>query len=167
MDIEEFNIKVLTLKDKIFRFARRILENVEDAEDVTQDIFIRMWGMRKKLDKIENIEAMAIRSTKNLCFDRLKHEKVKRNHLESIKIRQNRISKIRTDEDEIRGIIENVVNSLPEKQRMVMHLRDIEGYGIKEIEEMLGMDANAIRVNLSRSRKKVKEEVSKIMSYGL
>lgn len=159
MNTEEFNIKVLSLKNKIFRFARRILISIEDAEDVTQDMFIRLWGMRNKLDKIENIEALAIKSTKNLCLDRLKHEKVKRKHLENLKDIHTGINKIKSVDGEIREIIQNVVNNLPEKQRMVMHLRDIEGYEIKEIVEMLGMDANAIRVNLSRSRKKVKEEV--------
>ncbi len=141
--------------------------SIEDAEDVTQDMLVRLWGMRNKLDEIQNIEAMAIRSTKNMCLDRLRHEGVKKRKIDVLKNDCTGVVMDRPDDIEMREIIKDVVNDLPEKQRMVMHLRDIEGYEIDEIVEMLGMDDNAVRVNLSRSRKKVKEEVSKIMRYGL
>jgi RNA polymerase sigma-70 factor (ECF subfamily) len=56
---------------------------------------------------------------------------------------------------------------LPEKQKLVIHLRDVEGYSFEEMSEVLEMDEVALRVNLSRARKKVKEEILKIVNYGI
>jgi RNA polymerase sigma-70 factor (ECF subfamily) len=57
------------------------------------------------------------------------------------------------------------INELPEKQKMVIHLKDVEEYEVSEISEMLEMEENAVRVNLMRARQKVKEQISQLMNY--
>ena len=168
MGIEEFNIKVIIFEDKVFRFAKRILDSAEEAQDVTQDIFEKLWNMRSRLKDYNNLEAFAIKSTKNLCYDRLKHENVKLQKADELKVIIPSETQT-TDEDtgEVKQIINKVISQLPEKQKAVIHLRDIEGYEFSEMEVMLDMDINAIRVNLSRARKTVKQEVMKVLSYGL
>lgn len=169
MNKEEFNISVVSLKDKIFRFAKRILVCAEDAEDVTQDILIKLWRMKDNLDRINSVEALAIRSTKNLCLDRLRREKTKRRKMEVMKTETETetVCRERSDVGEMKEMVRGIVNNLPEKQRMVMHLRDIEGYDVSQIADVTGMDANAVRVNLSRARKIVRDEISKVLRYGL
>jgi RNA polymerase sigma-70 factor (ECF subfamily) len=168
MNDKEFQYKIIPLKDKIFRFANRLLANSTEAEDVTQDILMKLWSMKQHLDKYNSHEALAIQSTKNLCLDRLKHEKTKKTKLSGLQHSYpfNSVSDY-ADRYEIREMIQEAINQLPPLQRMIIHLRDVEGYEFSEIESALEMHENAIRVNLSRARTKVKEHLQKIMRYGI
>jgi RNA polymerase sigma-70 factor (ECF subfamily) len=62
--------------------------------------------------------------------------------------------------------IKQIINQLPEPQKTIIHLRDVEDYDFEEIVPLVAMSIETIRVNLSRARKKVREEMKKIMSYG-
>lgn len=168
MNDHEFKIKVFPLKDKLFRFARRMLDQTEEAEDVTQDILMRLWNKKHELDHYDNIEAVAMQSVKNLCLDKLKHRKVKNRKMQVLKDHQvNSFTQETVENNEIQGIIQTIISELPDNQKIVIHLKDIEGYTTEEIEQMLDMNVNTIRANLSRARKKVKGQMSKIMNYGL
>ncbi len=168
MGKEEFENTVFVLKDKLFRFARSILSDVADAEDVVQEIMISFWGKRKELKKLKNIESYAMRSIKNMCLDKLKHYKVRQDKMEDIKELNPQVYNDVTNENaELSSIIKQTIETLPEKQKLVMHLRDIEGYSFDEMEAVLDMNVVALRVNLSRARKKVKVEILKIVNYGV
>lgn len=168
MTSEDFNIKFISLKDKVFRFSKRILNNADDAMDVTQDIFEKLWNMRSKLEDLSNPEAFTITSVKNLCFDKIKHNNLKQQKIVDIKyMNQNSFYEQDNFKTETKELIDNLINKLPEQQKMIIHLRDIEGYEFEEMENMLGISVNTIRVNLSRARKKLKEELIKVESYGI
>jgi len=166
MNFQDFNTKVYPLKDKIFRFARRMLEQTEEAEDLVQEVFIRMWKNREKLDDYRSLEALAMITTKNLCLDKLKARKFpveswndQRQYIETI------AEETRPDYSDLVMGVKNAMNSLPELSRMIVHLRDIEGYEIDEIAEVMGMQENAIRVALSRARKRIREILINDKSY--
>jgi RNA polymerase sigma-70 factor (ECF subfamily) len=72
-----------------------------------------------------------------------------------------------TENSENMQRISQLIASLPEKQRQVMHLRDIEGYSYNEICEILELDMNQVKVNLFRARNAVREKFVKINAYGL
>ena len=167
MKKNEFDNIFVSLKDKVFRFARTILSDMAEAEDVTQDIFEKLWINQDKLPEYKNIESYVIRSTKNLCLDRIKHKNVVLKNSNDIKYLSNNLIEAENDKKEISEIIKSVIKQLPEKQRMIIHLRDIEGYEFEEINKITGVELNAIRVSLSRARKTVKQELIKTMSYGL
>jgi len=158
MNFQDFNTKVYPLKDKIFRFAKRMLSQTEEAEDMVQEVFIRMWKHREKLDEYRSLEALAMITTKNLCLDKLKARKFpveswndQRLFIETI------AEETRPDHSDLVSGIREAMNSLPEQARMIVHLRDIEGYEFTEIAEVVGMQENAIRVALSRARKRIRE----------
>jgi RNA polymerase sigma-70 factor (ECF subfamily) len=65
------------------------------------------------------------------------------------------------------GLVKQIISGLPELQRKIIHLRDIEQFEYEEIAEATEMNVNAIRVNLSRARKKVRDEILKIQNYGI
>ncbi|MCX6281985.1 MAG: RNA polymerase sigma factor [Bacteroidetes bacterium] len=158
MNLQDFNTKVYPLKDKIFRFARRMLDQTEEAEDLVQEVFIRMWKIREKLDEYRSLEALAMITTKNLCLDKLKAKKFP---LESFNDQRWYIETIAEEtlpdhSDFVLGVKE-AMNTLPEQSRMIVHLRDIEGYEFGEIAEIMDMQENAIRVALSRARKRIRE----------
>ena len=77
MDQAEFAARLIPLKDKIFRFARAILSDVSEAEDVTQDVFEKLWKSRGSLDGCTNLEAFVMVSVRNLCYDRLRSRRTK------------------------------------------------------------------------------------------
>lgn len=155
MNQETFKNTVFIYKDKLYRFARRILVSEDEAFDVVQDVLMKLWDKREQLVQIENIEAYAMRMVSNDCISRLRkfdiREDYKNNYSGNI-VREDQI-------EEIKPLILNYINQLPDKQRAVMHLRDVEEYELKEIAEILNLDPTAVRVNLTRARKKIKEQL--------
>lgn len=168
MNLEEFKIQVIPLKNKLYRFAKRFLANAEEAEDMVQEVFIKLWNRRDKLDEYRSVEAIAMVTTRNLCLDKLKRRKI---NDEKIKNLKDEMTESQLDQKtDLSGIIHKIyqiIQTLPEQQRSIIQLRDIEGYDFKEIAELLDMNENAVRVNLSRARKKIRESltVSKLYEY--
>ena len=158
MDLHEFKIQVFPLKNKLFRLANRLLGDPEDAQDIVQETFIKLWNRREKLDEYRSVEALAMVTTRNLCLDKLKAKRYPTEKLENLKSDiPEPGTEMRTDLTELTEKIKEIIRSLPEQMKTIMQLRDIEGYDFEEIAEIMEMNENAIRVSLSRARKKVRE----------
>ena len=160
MDQAEFAARLIPLKDKIFRFARAILSDVSEAEDVTQDVFEKLWKSRGSLDGCTNLEAFVMVSVRNR---RTKQEKLGMLRNET----DNAAQEWTTDHLDTHELLRRAMETLPEKQRTIMHLRDIENYDIDRIAEIVGMEGPTVRVLLSRARKRVRERFKAIMDYGI
>ncbi|MBL0742580.1 RNA polymerase sigma factor [Chryseolinea lacunae] len=170
MNIESFQNRVLPAKNKLFRFALRFLGNEEEAKDVVQEVFIRVWNGREQMNEVQNWEAWCMRITKNLSLDRIRTLSRKQTHPleDGYDIRQESLSPHESTEiQESMNRIGQYIAALPEKQRQVMHLRDVEGYSYNEICEILELDMNQVKVNLFRARQAVREKLMKINAYGL
>lgn len=170
MNLESFQTRVLPVKNKLFRFALRFLGNEEDAKDVVQEVFIRVWNGRDQMNEVQNWEAWCMRITKNLSLDRIRA--ITRKQTQPIEdgygIPQGSLSPHESAEmQESMNQISQFIAALPEKQRQVIHLRDVEGYSYKEITEILELDMNQVKVNLFRARNAVREKLTKIDAYGL
>lgn len=165
MTKSEFIQKVFPLKDKLFRLATRFL-NDADAEDAVQETFVRLWNRAGSLSEFKNIDGFALVVTRNLCLDRVKSKSYKTNELQDYQEPPAAENPENTAlvNDEVK-MVRQAIDSLPHLQRMVMHLRDIEGMEFDEMEEMLKMKPNAIRVNLSRARKTVRQQLEKLHNY--
>lgn len=161
---------VFPVKNKLYRFAFRLLGNNEEAKDVVQEVFIKVWNGREQLDQIQNMEAWCMRITKNLSLDRLRQQQ--RRPTDSIEkgmhISNDGLSPAESTElSESMKRIGELMAGLPEKQRQVMHLRDIEGYSYNEICEILEIDMSQVKVSLFRARNAVRERLQKMDAYGL
>ncbi|MFH1296610.1 MAG: sigma-70 family RNA polymerase sigma factor [Bacteroidota bacterium] len=166
MNLQEFVSQVVPLKNKLFRFAKRYLEQKEEAEDVVQEVFIKLWTRRDKLDEYRSVEALAMITTKNMCLDRIK---TKRFPVDPIDDHQRFLENLPEEQkkdysDEIYKV-RQVMKSLPRQQQMIMQLRDIEGYDFESIAEIMEMNENAVRVNLSRARKHIRELITTAKIY--
>ena len=165
---KDFNRHVGLLKDKVFRFASKMLNNPDDAHDVVQDLFEKLWKMRKDLIRYQNLESFSIKVTRNLCLDRLKHEKLKVHKQMVMASEQAETADYQDYADkDMDALLKSFIQELPDKQRMVLHLRDVEGCDFREITDIMEIDINAVRMNLSRGRKTIKERLIKTMNYGL
>ncbi|MCG8307274.1 MAG: sigma-70 family RNA polymerase sigma factor [Cytophagales bacterium] len=167
MEIEAFKKELIPIKDKLFRLAKTMLQNREDAEDALQEIYMKLWKNNDIIEDLKNPEAYAMKIMKNFCLDKLKYRKNKR--MVEIKEpelgRENFTPFTMVSFDNLKDLMLKLFSTLPEQQRMIIHMRDIEHYSYEEIEEVTGMNVNAIRVNLSRARKSVKGNYLKIRNY--
>jgi RNA polymerase sigma-70 factor (ECF subfamily) len=170
MNYETFENRVLPVKNKLFRFAFRLLGSSEEAKDVVQEVMIKVWNGREQMATIENMEAWCMRITKNLSLDRLRSNQRRATDslTESFEIHQETLTPHeRTEIHENMQRVNEMIAALPEKQRQVIHLRDVEGYSYNEICEILELDMNQVKVNLFRARTTVREKLVKINAYGL
>mgnify|MGYP003700751429 CR=1 FL=1 len=165
MKQSEFLNLVMPVKDKLYRLAKRLLVSAEEAEDATQEILMKLWDRKQHIGNYHNIEAFAMTMTKNFCLDRLKSRQIGRAHGnyadESASLQR---------EVEIKdslGWVEKIMEELPEQQKMVLQLRDVEEYDFEEIGELLNMNPGTVRVTLSRARKTVREKLIEKHSYGI
>ena len=166
MTSEEFKSEVLPVKNKLYRFALRLLGDADDAQDIVQEIFLRLWSKRDKLNEYRNLEAFAMTMTRNLCLDKLKSPAAKKEMFdESREMPDNRTPYVKTETSDTIRLVKMVMEELPEQQRMVIHLRDIEECDYDEISEITGLSLNNVRVSLSRARKKIRDTLIKINNY--
>jgi RNA polymerase sigma-70 factor (family 1) len=166
MDSKEFKIRVLPLGHKLHRYAAGILKDIHEAEDIVQDIFLKLWNLRQHIGEIQNIDAFAFRMTRNLCLDRIKALKptLMDERMETVLKSRKALSDDPEHDLILRDTIAEVqrlIEQLPEQQRTAIHLRDVEGYSNEEIAEIMEIEVNAVRVNVSRARKSLRESMSK------
>jgi RNA polymerase sigma factor (sigma-70 family) len=169
MDAAEFKAKVIPLSGKLYHFARLLLKDHAEAEDSVQEIFLKLWKMRNELAEYTNLEAFAMRVTRNWCLDRLKAKKPV--YIESYARGYELYSEVENplrmlESTDQMATIRKHMQTLPEQQQTVIQLRDIEGYEFEEIAVIMGMNVNAIRVTLSRARNTIRELLIKIGNYG-
>ena len=166
MDADEFKNRVFVLKDKLFRLSNRLLDDKPEAEDVTQEVMMKLWEMHEKLDGYQSIEALAMTTTRNLSLDKIRHQKVRWLHAGNRKP-ETEYTDNASEKKDLDAWVKKIMAQLPEIQQTIMHLLDVEGMEYEEIAPIVDMNVETIRVNLSRTRKKVREELTKIMEYGL
>lgn len=171
MSLESFTNRVLPVKNKLFRFALRFIGNEDEAKDIVQEVFIKVWNKREDIDQLQNVEAWCMRITRNLSLDKLKsrYHKDTEGINEGVELSQNTQKTPYTvaESNDTMDTIDKFISSLPDKQKQVIQLRDIEGYSYKEISEIMDIDINQVKVNLFRARKSVKENLLNINAYGL
>lgn len=164
-----FRNDILPLKDKLFRLALRITLDKAEAEDVVQDTMIRVWNKREEWSQFESIEAYCLVITKNLAIDRSQKKEAQNVELtpdlEEAYDASGPYDQL-VNEEQIK-LIHQLINDLPEKQKLIMQLRDIEGETYKEIANVLNLTEEQVKVNLFRARQKVKQRYTEIEEYGL
>lgn len=164
-----FRNDILPLKDRLFRLALRITFNRAEAEDIVQETLIRVWNKRDEWKQFGSIEAYCLTVARNLAIDKSEKKEAQNVELKpEMEEAPDTSSPYNQLEDKERmGIIHRLINQLPEKQRLIIQLRDVEGRSYKEIAIVLHLTEEQVKVNLFRARQKVKQQYLDIESYGL
>lgn len=170
MKKNSFRNDVLPLKNALYRLALRITLNTAEAEDIVQDTLIKVWDKRDGWDEIESIEAFSMTICRNLALDRIKKAENQNGSLDAISFEapdatsnpyEQMIQKDRIE------LIKKLVDSLPERQRSCMQLRDFEGKPYREIAAILGITEEQVKVNIFRARQAIKTKFKEADQYGL
>jgi len=163
MELETFKHTVLPLRGKLLNIALMLTENRADAEDVVQESFLKLWNIRKKLDQYRSVEALAVMVTKNTALDNLKARKPKASELEMTFLETGTGGPAeRLEQKDAVDCIRQLIDRLPSLQQITIRMKDIEGYELSEIAEITGTQVETVRVNLSRTRKRVREQFLEI-----
>lgn len=166
----DFRYDLLPLKNKLFRLALRITLDSAEAEDVTSDTLIKVWNKREELRGVESIEAYCMTVCRNLALDR--HEK---KEAQNLSLEANEIDAAdnsftpdeQLERDEKLRKVHELFNQLPERQRTIMQLRDIEEKSYREIATIIGVSEEVVKVTLFRARQAIRKQYDKIENYGL
>ncbi len=169
MTASEFNETMIPLSGRLYRFAWRYLEDKEESKDAVQEVFVKLWNMRDQIRDLNSVEAFAMRVTRNHCLDL-----IKRNRTVSLDgyaayydavAEEDDPSAILQRNESVRHL-QDIIRRLPEPQRSVILLKDVEGFEPGEICDQLHINDGNFRVILSRARRKVREEFEKLYANG-
>lgn len=159
MENISFRTTVLPLSDRLFRLALRITMNKAEAEDVVQDTLLRVWECRGQWEQIGSLEAFAIATCRNRALDISKRAGRNARSLDEIDGGQRSTANAQSEleaREEI-SLIRRLMDDLPELQRTIMLLRDIEGQSYQEIAQALSISETQVKVYLHRARTKIRD----------
>ena len=162
MNSEELNIQFLEVKDSAYRYAVSLLHDTTEAEDVVQDLYERLWRRRLIIRRV-GFRSLVMTTVRNMSLDRLRQQQQSRHTA----IEDEPLATESPEVDNPVAIVRMIISHLPEREREIIHLHDVEGMDYEDIAEVVGTSVMAARMACSRARQKVKEEFEKIMSYGV
>jgi RNA polymerase sigma-70 factor (ECF subfamily) len=182
MTAQELNTEFVEVKDAAYRYAASLLHNREEAEDLVQDLYEKLWR-RRLLVRHKGFVQLVMVSVRNMCMDILRARKKSwegQGALSGIEglsgIGGEEGSGVQEvdcsweDEREridMAAVVEKLVERLPQREREAFHLRVVEGLDYDTAAEIMGINGSAVRMACSRARSKIKEELVKIMDYGV
>ncbi|MDF9828747.1 sigma-70 family RNA polymerase sigma factor [Parabacteroides sp. PF5-6] len=158
MDQIQFKREVLPLREELLFYAQRMLADKDESEDIIQEVFLKLWYMREELNHYNNVAALSMTITKHLCLNRLKVRQRTYEDVEDVTL----ISETPTphyqleQKDNLANVL-RIIDRLPDLQQTVLRMKHIDGYEVEEIASLTGSTPDAVRMNLSRARRRVKE----------
>ena len=161
MENISFRTTVLPLSDRLYRLALRITMNKAEAEDVVQDTLLKVWECREDWNQISNLEAFAIATCRNRALDVVKRAGRDTENLDEMAHFSSQTPHEQLEAREEISLVRRLMDSLPEVQRTIMLLRDIEGKTYQEIAQTLDISETQVKVYLHRARTKIKEWITK------
>ena len=168
MTQSEFLKIVMPFKDKVFRLAKRLLVSREEAEDATQEVLLKLWKNKTQIENYKNVEAFSMTMTKNFCLDKLKSKQAQNLKIVHSNYKDHNVALQKQVElNDSMQWVAKIIEDLPEQQKMVVQLRDIEQYDFDEIAKMLDMKPSTVRVALSRARKIIRKKLTNTHNYGI
>ena len=147
--------------DFMFRLACSILGRSDEAQDMMQDVAERILRRQEDLEDVRNMDSFLARAVRNACIDRIRRRRETTPKIPDVPDDRS------PDRWSDRQLVHKALARLPERQRLAVHLKDIEGYSNKELADILETDETNVRTLLSRGRKALRETIEKEIGYGI
>jgi RNA polymerase sigma-70 factor (ECF subfamily) len=171
-DKEAFEELVRRHQHRVFAVAGGILRRREDAEDIAQQVFVKAYFSLKRFDQRAAFSTWLYKITVNECWDLLRKRKVRPLVYESDLSEEQARQFGATDERALeepdiseklvaRQRVQNLMAGLDERDRTMLILKEVEGFAVEEIAEILGLNANTVKVRLFRARRRVVNQAKK------
>ena len=166
-----FHNDILPLKNELYRLALRITLNPAEAEDVVQETMMKVWNRRDEWERIESIEAFCLTICRNLSLDKVRRMDNQVQSLDAtIDPSDSRVASNPEEQTMQRDrvqLVRQLIDQLPEKQRSVMQLRDIEGKSYRDIANILNISEEQVKINIFRARRTIKERFKEADNFGV
>ena len=159
----DFLNDLLPLKHKLYRLAQRITLDSLEAEDVVEDTLVRVWERRKSLTDVENLEVYCLTICRNLALDRAERKDAQHAALDAnfdAPADTTALPDAQLEADERLALVRRTFETLPEKQRTALQLRDIDGHSYQEVAAAMDISESDVKVTLHRARQALKEKLS-------
>ena len=159
-----FKQLLLPLYPRLQRVALRLLGNAEDAEDMVQEVYMKLWSKRDALPDVQDVEAYCVTLTKNMCIDRLRMAEADKADVDEVPTMLVATDDVEAQVERHDAVeqVKQIIETLPEHQQQVITLRDMEDCSFEEIAEQTGLTAVNIRMLLSRARRTIRERFKKL-----
>lgn len=162
---QDFDEVVDRCQRSVFTYARYFLNDRESAEDLTQEVFLKLWNHWSSID-FDRVDAWLMRVTRNACYDALRQRRTAGKHVSQLpesaleaKPDREPGPVERAEASDVRRLFRQGLNQLNEPLRSVLVLREVLGYKYEEMAEALEIPLNTVRVYLHRGRKRLREQL--------
>lgn len=165
-----FELVFYRYKGKLYDFIRRSLPASEDAESMVQEIFVKLWSNREQLDATKSLNAFIYIMARNEIYGNLRKLLVRRRYLEELSFSINQSSETTEQEleyNELKSVVSQLINSMPEKRREIFVLSRNEGLSYKEIASQLSISENTVDSQIRKALAYLKENLRRKMSLLL
>ena len=170
--MSDFEAAVERHQRKVYTFARYYLGQTEEAEDITQEVFLKLWRHRPRIDA-EGTRAWLLKVTRNACFDRLRHRqsaaRVFADDAEEPIVERVTAAEpgpeARAAAADFRRHLHGALEQLADPMKSIVILREIQGFKYDEIADVLGVPLNTVRVYLHRGRARLRKQLKEV--YGV
>ena len=166
MNETDFKLKVFSLSERLFPMVFRMLGNSANAEDAIQEIMMKLWEKRDQIEQHPNITGFVFLTARNYCIDTLRRKKLEIDDSSlQLEILKSEYGQEQSEWKDLNIIVKKILKGLPEQQREVLMMRDLDGYEFIEIAAATQLKVEYVRVLLSRARKQVSLKLEKIYNY--
>ncbi len=155
MKRQEFNITVENHSNSLYRFAAHFLKNQEEAQDIVQDVFEKLWINREKVET-EKVKSWLFTCAHNAMLNFIKKKARMVRLTDEVHFESSENSKFSFESTQV---INHIVGILPPVQKTIILLRDLEGYSYEEIGDVMSLSPSQVKVYLFRARLKIKKQL--------
>jgi RNA polymerase sigma-70 factor, ECF subfamily len=164
-------------QQRVFGLVSGILRRQEDVEDIAQQVFLKVFLSIKRFDQRAAFSTWLYKITVNECWDYLRKKKVRPlvyesdlseeqvSRLDGI-VSADRVTLGPNDQAEVRDLLERMLDKLPEQDRQLLVLKEIEGFSVQELAEILDLNVNTVKVRLFRARGRIMDAYRRRLGPG-